>query len=109
MSAKMGNKRNKEKCQAYKNSGRREFNKVKKQKRHEKRMAKFAKRREEGKAYEYKPNPYEKGSRNWTIEAEERALKNVDRRLPIAKLDSLNRKLNNEIEIERIKEKNNEK
>lgn len=94
------NKRHKEKCQAYKQSGRREFNKAKKQERHEKRMAKFAKRREEGKTYEYKPNPYKQGSKNWKHERDDRAAKNTGKRLEIARMDSIWRKLNNELEAE---------
>ena len=52
------NKRHNEKCKQYKTEGRREKNKAIKQERHNKRMAMFAKRKEEGKAYEYEPNPY---------------------------------------------------
>ena len=52
------NKRHGEKCKEYKLAGRREINKAIKQERHKKRMAMFAKRKEEGKAYEYEPNPY---------------------------------------------------
>ena len=54
------NKRHGEKCKEYKLAGRREINKAIKQERHKKRMAMFAKRKEEGKAYEYEPNPYDR-------------------------------------------------
>lgn len=54
------NKRHNEKCKQYKTEGRREINKAIKQERHKKRMAMFAKRKEEGKAYEYEPNPYDR-------------------------------------------------
>lgn len=93
MSAKMGNQRNKEKCQAYKNAGRKAINKELKAKRHEKRMAKFAKRREDGKTYEYKPNPFKEGTKKWREENQRRAEKNVDRRIPIQINDSVNSKL----------------
>ena len=93
MSAKMGNKRNKEKCQAYKNAGRRKINKELKAMRHEKRMAKFAKRKADGKTYEYKPNPFKDGTKKWHEENQRRAEKNVDRRIPIQINDSVNSKL----------------
>jgi len=44
---------NKKRCEKYKLSGARERNKQIKQERHKKRMERFAKRREEGKAYVY--------------------------------------------------------
>ena len=44
---------NKKKYDKYKSSGTREKNKKLKAERHEKRMAKFARRKEEGKSYEY--------------------------------------------------------
>ncbi len=62
------NKKHNEWCKNYKSRGQREVNKAIKQKRHEKRVAQFAKRREEGKAYSYQKNPYEKGSYQWGLE-----------------------------------------
>ena len=47
------NKRHGEKCKQYKTEGRREINKKIKQERHQKRMEKIKKRREEGKTYKY--------------------------------------------------------
>lgn len=52
MANKIGS--NKKACEKYRNSGHKEENKVAKQKRHEKKMARFAKRKEEGKAYVYR-------------------------------------------------------
>ena len=52
------NKKYNEWCKNYKSRGQREINKAIKQERHKKRMAMFAKRRDEGKGYEYEPNPY---------------------------------------------------
>lgn len=52
------NKKHNEWCKGYKSRGQREINKAIKQERHKKRLAKFAERREEGKTYKYKPNPY---------------------------------------------------
>lgn len=52
MANKIGSK--KKTCEKYRNSGHKEENKVLKQKRHEKRMARFAKRKEEGKSYVYR-------------------------------------------------------
>lgn len=62
-------------CKNYKARGQREINKVEKQKRHEKQVADFAKRREEGKTYTYQKNPYEKDSREWVTERARRASK----------------------------------
>ena len=90
------------KCQNYRNSGRRQINKDLKAKRHEKRIEHFKKRREEGKAYEYKP------PRNHR-EKVRRSKKNVDRRLPIQKWDSLFSKLENEINQKKLFEKTKEK
>lgn len=52
MANKVG--RNKKACEKYKLSGREAENKALKQERHKKRMARFAKRKEEGKAYVYR-------------------------------------------------------
>lgn len=45
---------NKKACEKYRNSGHKEENKAAKQKRHEKRMERFTKRKEEGKSYTYR-------------------------------------------------------
>ena len=55
MSCKVGNKAHHERCQKYKNSGRREINKAKKQERDKKRIAKFARRRERKPEHTYTP------------------------------------------------------
>jgi hypothetical protein len=101
-------KKHKQWCENYKKSGQREINKALKQERHKRRMAKFAKRREEGKTYEYKPNPYKKGSRDWHIEREERSRKNVDRRNAVARGDSVFRKMENQLAKEAAIRKANE-
>lgn len=62
------NKKHTEWCKNYKSRGQREINKAIKQKRHEKRVAQFAKRREEGKTYSYQKNPYEEGTYQWGLE-----------------------------------------
>lgn len=56
-----------------------EVNKEKRMNKTEKRLSKFARRREEGKAYTYKPNPYEKGTREYRLESEKRTAKNVSK------------------------------
>lgn len=89
--------KNKKKCEHYRLSGNLQTNKLLKQERNEKRIAKFATRCEAGKSYAYKPNPFEKGSDKYIIEAKHRAEKNVDRRLPLQKLTSIMRKLNDQI------------
>lgn len=92
--------KNKHHCDKYKSSGAHEINKQKKQERHKKRMEKFAKRREEGKAYEYKPNPFKEYTRKWWHEKQDREAKNVDRRAPLATHDSVMRKLQNQLDKE---------
>ena len=84
------NGRMKKKCEDYRRSGRREINKDLRAKKHLARIEHFAKRREEGKAYEYVPPANKK-------ERKERKVKNVDRRLPIQKLDSIFSKLSREL------------
>lgn len=103
--AKPGNKNNKARCEKYKQMGRREINKAEKQKRHQKRMEKFAKRKEEGKCYEYKPNPFKKDSKEYIAEANARARKNIDHKLPMSRFDSVMRKVDNYL----LKIKNEEK
>lgn len=98
--ARKGNKSNAIKYQRYKNGGRKLINKAEKQKKHEKRMAKFAARKEAGKRYEYAPIPYAKDSKAYREEALVRSEKNVDRRLPLQKWTSIWRKLNNELNKE---------
>ena len=62
------NKRHSEWCKGYKSRGQREINKAIKQKRHEKRVADLAKRKEEGKTYSYQKNPFAKDTREWATE-----------------------------------------
>ena len=91
-------------CEAYKQRNQRGVNKVKKQERAKKREERFEKRREEGKAYEYKPNPYNKDSENkierrkYWKEKRKRSRKNVDHRLPLQKMTSIMRKVQNELD-----------
>lgn len=90
---------NKERCKRYTASGHREANKARRQENAKKREEYFAKRREAGKGYEYKPNPFnpESQKKKYYIEARERSEKNVDRRDDVSKWRSVMRKLNNEI------------
>lgn len=89
--------KNKKRCEHYRTSGNLHTNKLQKQERNEKLIDKFAARRATGKRYKYKPNPFEKGSDKYIIEAKHRAEKNVDRRLPLQKLTNIMRKLNNQL------------
>ena len=66
------NKRHNEWCKGYKSRGQREINKAIKQKRHEKRVADLAKRKEKGKTYSYQKNPYEKDTIEWLTERAKR-------------------------------------
>lgn len=98
---------NKERCKRYAASGHREANKERRQRNNEKRIARFAQRREEGKAYAYKPNPYdpEKQKRQYYEEARNRASKNVDHRDSVSRWKSFMRKLNNELAAEEVRAK----
>ena len=89
--------KNKKRCEHYRTSGNLHTNKLQKQERNEKLIDKFAARRAAGKRYEYTSNPYTKGSDEYMEEARLRAEKNVDRRLPLQKLTSIMRKLNNQL------------
>ena len=102
--------RNKKWCEKYKQTGQKARNKALKAERAERLTAHFAKRREEGKAYEWKPNPYDKnGSRRerkrWYAESRARAAKNVDHRDDVSKWKSIMRKVQNELDREEIERK----
>lgn len=62
------------------------------------REEKMNKRREAGKTYEYKTNPYPEGSAEYNDERWRRAQKNVSKKLPLAQWTSLMKKLDNELE-----------
>lgn len=61
------------------------------------RQARFARRREAGASYEYKPNPFNKKSDEFVIESEKRAAKNPGKRLFTARMTSVFNKLDNEL------------
>lgn len=96
MANKVG--RNKKSCERYKAEGRREKNKAKKQVKAEKRLAYFAKRREEGKGYEYKPNPYDEGSAKWKNERNRRMKKNERHELPMVTFEKTMKQLERDLE-----------
>ena len=56
------------------------------------------KSREAGKTYVYKPNPYKKGSDEYHDEQWNRVYKNVSHKTPLAKFDSIMKKMENELE-----------
>lgn len=60
-------------------------------------------RREAGKGYTYKPNPYPKNSREYIEEKATRAFKNVSHKLPTAKMTSIMAKLKNFLAEEEAK------
>lgn len=103
--------RMKKKCEKYKNTGKRAINKDVKKKREEKRQERFKLRREEGKAYEYEPNPYDQHSksraerRKFYAERRRRAEKNASKRLPLAHETSMMRKLQNMLDKEKKERK----
>ena len=66
------------------------------------RVEKMNKRREVGKVYEYKKNPYKTGTVENTHEAADRAGKNVSHKLPVAEWKSIMAKLKNELSKQEI-------
>lgn len=96
--AKSGNANHKKRYDRYKTQGRREANKKLKQERNEKRIAKFAKRKEEGKSYQYKPNPYKEDSADYTHEALIRHEKTLSKKGEFQRRTSVMRKLQNELD-----------
>ena len=99
---------NKKACEKYRLSGHKQENKKLKQERHEKRLAKFVKRKEDGKTYEYKTNPYKKGTEEYVIERDKRHEKYTTSgtKTEVQKFISVMKKLNNWLDSEerRIKE-----
>ena len=91
----------KKKCEKYRNQGRKEANKELRAKRHEAHMKKFADRREAGKTYKYKPNPYKEGTVEYNREVLERAEKNRSKRTEFNMMKSIMRKLQNEINAQK--------
>ena len=65
------------------------------------REEKMNKRREAGKTYTYKPNPFSKGSDEYREEQWNRAHKNVSHKTPFAKWTSVMAKMENQLEVER--------
>jgi len=98
---------NKERCKRYEASGHREANKARRQERARKRAERFAKRRAEGKGYEYKPNPYDpvRQQNKYTQEARARSEKNANHNDEISNWRSVMRKLNNEMSQKEEEEK----
>ncbi len=97
--AKPGN--NKKRCEKYKMRGALAENKLKKQKRHEKRIEKFKKRREEGKCYVYQAR--DKSER--PKEPNSNVGSNRGRHTEYARLTSLFSKLDREIAMAMAAEK----
>ena len=65
------------------------------------REEKMNKRREAGKTYKYKPNPFPKGSDEYYDEQWDRSHKNVSHKTPFARWTSIMAKLGNRLETER--------
>lgn len=90
--------KHKKKYDAYKLGGHKIINKQLKQERHKKRMAAYAKRKEEGLTYKYAPISSPKGSYEYNQERMIRAEKCKNRKLPEAKMRSIMAKLDNYLE-----------
>ena len=72
------------------------------------RQARFARRKEAGKTYEYKPIPYEKETPEFLEEQYKRAekvRKTVENRTDYARLTSFFAKLDNKLNAEKLKQK----
>ena len=65
------------------------------------REEKMNKRREAGKTYKYKPNPFPKGSDEYYDEQWDRSHKNVSHKTSFARWTSIMAKLENQLEAER--------
>ena len=65
------------------------------------REEKMNKRREAGKTYKYKPNPFPKGSDEYYDEQWNRSHKNVSHKTPFARWTSIMSKMENQLEAER--------
>ena len=65
------------------------------------REEKMNKRREAGKTYTYKPNPFPKGSDEYYDEQWDRSHKNVSHKTTFARWTSIMAKLENQLEAER--------
>lgn len=66
-----------------------------------KREEKMQKRREAGKTYSYKKNPYTEGSKEYRDECKKRDEKNKSKKLHYSKMISIFAKLDNRIEAEK--------
>lgn len=103
--------KNKKRCEKYRQQGRREKNKEIKQERARKREERFRMRKEAGKGYTYKPNPYNPESEDkeerkaFALEQKKRSEKNVDRRLPLQKMTSVLAKLDRNIAVQKAEDK----
>ena len=65
------------------------------------REEKMNKRREAGKTYKYKSNPFPKGSDEYREEQWNRAHKNISHKTPVARWASIMAKLDNQLEAEK--------
>lgn len=111
MSAKMGNRSHKEGCQKYKQSGRREINKAIRAKRNEKRIEKFAARKaaKEARVWDGVPKDPETRGSNREPSYDGFAYRpGMDKMLPYQKLQSLMRRVQNQLDAERAEQKKKE-
>lgn len=105
------NKAHKQRCENYKKRGQREINKKIKQEKDKKRIEKFARRREDGKAYKYEPltppadDVPSREKSAYLMERKIRAEKNVDHRTDWARNRSYMQKLQNELDKAALEEK----
>ncbi|MFA6832078.1 MAG: hypothetical protein WCR36_07395 [Bacteroidaceae bacterium] len=75
--------------------------------REERRQARFARKREEGLAYEYESIPFVMGTEEYYEEEMARAEKTKSRKLPLARFTSIMKKLDNQLVQQKQRLKNN--
>lgn len=73
------------------------------------REQKMERRKTMGKTYVYKPNPYDKSSREFRVEAEKRSRKNKSHRSPVVQITSIMSKLDNEVTDKQKSDKKNKR
>ena len=102
MSCKVGNRAHHERCQKYKQRGQRELNKVKKQEKNQKRIAKFAAKREKKEPHTYVPkDPETRGSNKTEPLGSFPWRPKMDRMIEVQKWTSIMRRVQNNIDAER--------
>ena len=109
MSCKMGNRSHKEGCLKYKQEGRREKNKKLKAERNERRIAKFARRREKKQEGSYAPKDPENRGTNLQSPIGDFAYRpRMEHMTEFQKVKSFERRIQNQLDAEILEKKRQE-